>query len=84
MGELSLGTIVIVLVVIWYLGKSINSILERVGTSADRRFASYEKDERVTLYKKEQKRRKELEKISSDPIYTDEEFDAIMAGKEGN
>ena len=78
MEELSLGIIVIVLVVVWYLGKSINAILEGAGAVASEEFATFQDDQKARLAKIRKKQAATIKKYELDKAPTSKEIRAML------
>lgn len=77
--EASVATIIIVLVVIWYLGNSINSILSGSGELAANEFGNFKREQAIRLHKERIKQAKAVNKFDGQPVYSDAEFEAIFA-----
>ena len=76
--EFGIGTIVIVLVVIWYLGSTINAILASSGVIAQKEFANFTREQDIRIHKARIKQHKAVEKFKGEPVYSDKEWDAIF------
>ena len=79
--ELSIGTIVIIVLVVWYLGSAINNILAASGEVAEKEFRVFKQQQDIRLRKNQIKLHKTVEKIKDEPIYTDEEWDKLFNNK---
>ncbi len=82
MEQFGIGTIVIVLVVIWYLGSSINAILAGSGDLASKEFTQFKRQQDIRIHKSRIKEHKQIEKFKDQPTYTDAEWDKIFAKDE--
>lgn len=78
MEALSLGTIVIILVVIWYLGSSINAVLNGAGQLAEKEFGNFTREQDIRIHKARIKQHKAVAKFSNDKVYSDSEWDQIF------
>ena len=78
MGELGLGTIVIVLVVIWYLGRAINAILDGSGEVAEKEFDLFKQKQDLRIHKERQKLYKTVQKGIEAPVYNKEDWDKLF------
>lgn len=78
--EASIGMIIIAVLVIWYLGSSINSILAKAGGMANREFESFEKEQafRVMKTKEELKIRVKDFNTKSKNDMTDDELKEML------
>ena len=78
MESVALSTIVIVILVVWYLGSTINNILAASGEIAEKEFGVFKKQQDMRLRKQSIKLHKQVDKIKDSPVYTDEEWDALF------
>jgi predicted metalloprotease len=78
MEAMGLGTIIIVLVVMWYLGSSINAVLAGSGEIAEKEFNQFKKQQDVRLFKGKVKMYKQVQKLTGEKTYSDEEWDKIF------
>ncbi len=76
--EMTVATVIIVVMVVWYFGSSINSITSGASDMASREFATYGNDQRVRLHKRRISQTKELDDIKDQNVYSDDEFEAIF------
>ena len=82
MEALSLGTIMMILVVIWYLGSSINAVLASSGEVAEKEFKSFKQQQDIRLLKNRVKLHKQVDKLKDSKVYSDTEWDAIFNPEE--
>ena len=76
--EASIGMIVAAVLVIWYLGSSINSVLSGAGLLAEKEFKVFSRDQSMRHAKSAVKQTKELNTLLNEDAYSDEEFDKIF------
>ncbi len=76
--EMSIATIIIVLVVIWYLGTSINAILAGSGDLASKEFTQFKRAQDIRIHKSRIKEHKQIEKFKDQPVYSDQEWAKIF------
>ncbi len=77
--ELSIATIIIVIVVVWYLGTSINAILAGSGDLASKEFTQFKRAQDIRIHKQRIKEYKTVDKFKDQPVYTDKQWDTIFA-----
>ena len=82
--ELSIGTIVIIVLVVWYLGSAINNILAASGEVAEAEFKVFKQQQDIRLRKNQIKLHKTVSKIKDLPVYTDAEWDALFHPEKGD
>ena len=75
-----LGLIIVVVLVVWYLGSAINSILAKAGGMANREFESFEKEQafRVMKTKEELKVRVKDFSAKNKNDMTDDELNELL------
>lgn len=78
MESIGIGSIVIVVLVVWYLGSTINNVLAASGEIAEKEFGVFKKAQDMRLRKQSIKLHKQVEKIKDQPVYTDSEWDALF------
>jgi len=78
MESMGIAGIVGILAIIWYLGSSINAVLAGSGELAEKEFASFKKQQDVRLFKGRVKMYKQVEKLATEKVYSDKEWDAIF------
>ena len=84
MMEFGMGTIILVLVLVWYLGSTINNVLGGAGDLASKEFKGFSQEQDLRLRKQQIKRHKAVEKIKDDPVYTDTEWDVLFQNKDAD
>lgn len=75
---MDLTIVVIALIVVWYVGSAINSILGGAGELVEKEFHSFSQEQDIRLRKNRIKRAKQIDKLVDEKTYTDEEFDKIF------
>lgn len=76
--EIGIGSIVLIVLVVWYLGSAINNVLSGAGELASKEFIAFSQEQDLRLRKGRVKRYKSVEKMSDDKVYTDKEWDNIF------
>jgi len=76
--EVGIVTIVLVVLVIWYFGSSINAIVSGSGEMAADEFAVFRRDQKIRLHKSRIHQTKTLDDIKDTLVYSDDEFDKIF------
>ena len=78
MEALSLGTIVVVLVVVWYLGSSINAIISKAGVMAEDEFTQFRRAQKFRISKDNQDLKVKVKTMSKEQVMTDAELDEAL------
>ena len=78
METIGIGSIVIIVLVVWYLGSTINNVLAASGEIAEREFNGFKQEQDMRLRKQAIKRHKQVEKIKDQAVYTDVQWDALF------
>ena len=78
MESFGIEVIVLILVAVWYLGRSINSILEGSGIVAEKEFNLFQQKQDLRIHKEKQKLYKTVQKSVDDKFYSDSEWDKIF------
>ena len=78
MEEFGIATIVIVLVIVWYLGSSINAVLAGSGKVCEKEFKGFEQQQDIRLLKNRVKLHKQVEKLKDAKVYSDAEWSKIF------
>ena len=78
MEALSLGTIVVVLVVVWYLGSSINAIIGKAGLMAEDEFTQFRRAQKFRIKKDNQDLKAKVSTMAKEDAMTDEELDKAL------
>ena len=83
--ESLIATVVIAVIVIWYLGSTINKLIVKAdviidgsGEMATDEFASFRKDQKIRLHKTRVKQSKTLDSMADETCYSDQEFTDIF------
>ena len=76
--EMTMTTIVIALLVVWYLGTTINAILANSGLLAQKEFSNFTREQDIRIHKARVKQHKAVEKFKDDAVYSDKEWDKIF------
>ena len=79
MEQFGTGAIILVLVGIWYLGSSINKVLEGSGELAEAEFTQFKRQQDIRIHKSRIKEHKQVDKFKDQPVYTDAEWQKIFA-----
>ena len=78
MEALSLGTIVVVLVVVWYLGSSINAIISKAGVMAEDEFTQFRRAQKFRISKDNQDLKVKVKTMSKEQVMPDAELDEAL------
>lgn len=79
---MGLGTVILILVGIWYLGGTINSLLAGSGELVSKEFNQFKQEQDVRIHKSRIKRAKAVDKFSGEKVYTDREWENIFNPKD--
>ncbi len=79
---MGIGTIAIIILIVWYGGSAINSILAGSGEVASKEFESFKQQQDIRLFKNKIKLHKQVEKIKDSTIYSDDEWNKIFNGED--
>ena len=82
MEAMGMSTILIIAAVIWYLGSTINNILDASGTVAEKEFNAFKQQQDIRLFKNKVKLHKQVEKIKDATVYSDDEWNKIFDPEE--
>jgi Zn-finger nucleic acid-binding protein len=80
MEGLGLGTIVLVLVAIWYFGGMVNAIIAKSGKMAEKEYSAFEREQAFRIRKGQEDLKTKVEKFQkeSKSEMTNEELDAYL------
>lgn len=76
--EISILSVVVLVLVIWYFGRSINSIVKHSGEMADDEFKVFRREQQLRLHKTRVAQTKAVKDIAKDEVLSDEDFDKIF------
>ena len=76
--EIGIVTIVLVILVVWYFGSSINAVVSGSGEMAADEFSVFRRDQKIRLHKSRIAQTKTLDDIKDQNIYSDDDFDKIF------
>jgi len=76
--EIGILTIVITVVVVWYFGSSINSIVKGSGEMASDEFTVFKRDQKIRHHKTRISQTEQLDKIKDANVYSDSDFADIF------
>lgn len=80
MEAIGLGTIILVLVGIWYFGGMVNAIIAKSGKMAEREYSAFEREQAFRIRKGQEDLKTKVEKFQkeSKSEMTNEELDAYL------
>jgi len=89
--EVTVLGVVVLLVVIWYLGSTVNKlvikadvILDKSSDMATDEFESFRKDQKIRLHKTRIAQSKTLDGLQDETCYSNDEFDSIFNVMKGS
>ena len=72
---------IVVIIVIWYFGKAINSVVEGSGDIVSDEFVNARREQRIRLHKERAKQTQKVKKLEDVEIYSDKQFDKLFKVK---
>jgi predicted metalloprotease len=78
MEGLGLGTIVVMVLVVWYLGKSINAIIGGAGAMAEDEFIQFRREQKLRIKKDNQSIKHRAAALNTQDDMSDEELDKLL------
>ena len=73
----------ILVIIVWYIGEYVNSILESAAKLASKEFKVYEVDQEIRLARERQAQMKKVESVlDNGPVPSTEELLTLLNGKE--
>ena len=75
--------ILMIIIIVWYAGDIVNSMLEGAGKLASKEFEVYEVDQEIRLARERQAQLKKIESVlDNGPVPSTAELKALLNGKE--
>lgn len=75
---LGIGTLSMIILVVWYLGSSINSIIGKAGIMAEDEFGQFRRAQKYRIKKDNESLKAKVRALDGDKLMTDEELDKLL------
>ena len=75
---LSIGSLSLIILVVWYLGSSINAIISKAGVMAEDEFTQFRRAQKYRIKKDNETLKAKTKSLHTNQIMTDDELDALL------
>ena len=76
--EIGITAIIIIVLVVWYLGSSINSIVSKSGVMAEDEFTEFRRSQKERIMKSTSERKKRIADLATEGEISDDDMDKLL------